>query len=126
MDILAIVNTMQPGTISKLALAREDFPNDESVSAIPFMGAFVQLFPNGVLPNQADVIAYEPIYNALIAQQEADAQTLASLPDLHSQVAQITAAIVASGIALPDEVISAANKKLSAIGQSIINVKRSS
>lgn len=70
MDIMAIVNAMQLGTISKQALSVVDFPNDEHVAAIPFMGVYVLLTENGVLPDPAAVNTYAATYNANILSQQ--------------------------------------------------------
>lgn len=67
MDIMAIVNTMQPNTISKQAYNAEDFPNGEE--SIQFMGVYVQLYPNAMLPDSGAVIAYENTYNIAISTQ---------------------------------------------------------
>lgn len=64
MDIISIVNTMQPNTIAKLALTQDALPD-----GTPFMGAYVTLFDGARLPAEADVTAYEPTYTASILQQ---------------------------------------------------------
>lgn len=117
MDIMAIVNAMQPETISKLALHATDFPNGES--SIPFMGVFVQLFTNKSLPTPAAVTAYEPTYDAAIAAAQAAA---IALPDIPTQIANLTAAVVALGGTVPAAQITAANATLTAIGQPTITI----
>lgn len=72
MDIMEIVNTMQPDTISKLALNAADFPDDGA--STPFMGVFVQLFAGATLPDPAAVTAYELTYNAAQKLQTANAE----------------------------------------------------
>lgn len=64
MDIMSIVNAMQPQTISRLALNAADFPNNEA--SIPFMGVFVQLFQGAILPSPSAVVAYQATYEASI------------------------------------------------------------
>lgn len=81
MDIISIVNTMQPNTIKRFALKAEDFPNGES--GIPFMGGFVQLFDGAKLPNPSDVKTYimpEP------------------LPPVPNLATQLAAALLAKGV----------------------------
>lgn len=123
MDIISIVNAMQPRTISRLALHATDFPNGES--GIPFMSAFVQLFPNATLPDPVAVTAYEPTYNATIAALQSSHKANIDLPDLATQVANLTAALVSSGTIkandLPIETLAAVNNKLAAIGAAEIS-----
>lgn len=121
MDIISIVNTMQPNTISRFALKATDFPNGGN--CIPFMNGFVQLFPNATLPDPAAVIAYESVYNATIASAKISAQALAELPDLPTRLANVEAAIVTLGGSLPEAQITAANNTLTAIGQSTISIQ---
>lgn len=117
---MAIVNTMQPATIAKLALHAADFPNGEP--SIPFMGAFVQLFPNKTLPSPAAVAAYQSTYDSAVAAAQDAQQEKSSLPDIATQIANLTAAVTALGGALPDAQITAANAILSAIGQQEISI----
>lgn len=119
MDIISIVNTMQPNTIARLAKKTEDFHGEAS---IPFMGCFVQLFPGAKLPAEDAVNTYQTTYDATLAKQKADTAAKAALPDLATQVAQLTAAVAGNGIALPEAVIEAANTKLIAIGQTPIEL----
>ena len=100
MDILDIVNTMQPGTISKLAAHASDFPNSEP--SIPFMGFFVQLFPNAVLPDPAAVTAYAATYQAAALA----AQLLAALA-AHRYTVQ-TGGIVVAGVPVSTDEVSLA------------------
>lgn len=110
---------MQPGTIAKLALKATDFPNGEP--SLPFMGAFVQLFPGAKLPAEAAVSAYQPTYDASIAAQQAAAQAKAAIPDLATQLA---AALVAKGTINKTDIdpgtLTAINAKLQAGGKAII------
>lgn len=77
MDIINIVNAMQPNTISCFALNQGDFPNGGT--GTPFMGGYVQLFPGATLPSEASVTAYEPTYTAaLTALQLAQAAVAAA------------------------------------------------
>ncbi len=102
MDIISVVNTMQPDTIARLALDQQHLPN-----GVPFMGAFVILFPGAVLPDPAAVSAYEPTYLAGIAAQQQN-----KTPDLVTQVANLTQAVAALGGALPAAQVSAATTVL--------------
>lgn len=119
MDIMAIVNTMQPGTISRLALHAEDFPNGEN--GLPFMGVFVQLFSNKPLPSPADVSAYQVTYDAAVAAARTAQMAKDALPDTATQIANLTAAVVALGGDLPEAQITAANATLVAIGEQSIS-----
>ncbi len=86
MDIIRIVNLMQPNTISKFALKATDFPNGET--GVPYMGGFAQLFPNAVLPDPVAVTAYVMPAAA------------AAIPDLATQLAT---ALIAKGTITADD-----------------------
>jgi len=107
MDIINIVNSMQPRTISKFALKASDFPNGES--SVPFMGGFVQLFPNAVLPDPAAVTSYVM------------PPPLSPIPDLATQLANL---LIAKGTLAKTDINSTTlaqlNATLTATGQTAI------
>lgn len=110
MDIISIVNSMQPGTIARFALRQSDFPNGQS--GIPFMGGFAQLFPGATLPDPASVTTY--------VMPEASPP----VPDLATQLA---AALIAANV-IPASAIDAAtliqvNATLTASGQQTITLQ---
>lgn len=119
MDIISIVNTMQPETISALALNEADLPTGPA--SVQFMGYWVQLFAGQNLPTEAAVTAYEPTYTAAIAAAQTATQAFAALPDIPTQLANLTAALISANVipttALPSEQITAVNLKLSALNQ---------
>lgn len=87
MDIISIVNTIQPNTIKRFALKQQDFSNGES--GVPFMGGFAQLFNGATLPDPAAVTAYIiPV-------------PVPPTPDLATQ---LTAALIAKGILTADDI----------------------
>ncbi len=114
MDIISIVNHFWPNTIAKLAINASDFPNGET--SIPFMGVFVQLFPDAKLPTEDDVRAYGSTYDAMIAQQKIDANAKSALPNDSTLIAHLIDFAV-NGTPIPDAAIAAANAKLVEIGQ---------
>jgi hypothetical protein len=70
---------------------------------------------------EQEQVEYDKQQAAWPAEQAAE-QAQAALPDLPTQVAQMAAALVTAGIALPDTVVAAANAHLATIGQPSIAV----
>ena len=79
MDIIQIVNHYWPNTIARLALTQNALPN-----GIPFMGAFVEVFPGATLPAEADVTAKESDYEAYLATQTANAAIIKQITALEA------------------------------------------
>lgn len=69
MDIIMLVNALQPNTIQRLSLVQKFNPDTGQPLYTPFMDAFVELFDGATLPDPAAVMAYEANYNAAQALQ---------------------------------------------------------
>lgn len=75
---------------------------------------------NGKLQHMSDFDTAAYITNQTFAAVQ-NAQP--KLPDTSTQIANLTAAVIALGGTLPDDQVAAANVKLSAIGEPLISVQ---
>ncbi len=123
MDVITLVNSMQPNTIIRFGKSNQDWPGINP--PVPFMGGYAELANGAVLPSENAVIAYEPIYNAMLEQANIDAASKEKIPDLATQLATI---LIGKGTIsandLHPETLDEVNVKLEASGVSeIIKIK---
>lgn len=119
MDIMTLVNSMQPNTIIRFGRSNKDWPGLNA--PVPFLDGYAELALGATLPSENAVIAYESVYNAMLEQANIDASTKEKIPDLATQLASI---LIAKGtIAATDihpETLDEVNVKLEESGISVI------
>lgn len=120
MDIITLVNSMQPNTIVRFGRTNQDWPGDNQ--PVPFMGGYAELTIGATLPSESSVVAYESVYNAMLEQQNLEAASKEKIPDLATQ---LTAILIANGTIsasdLHSETLDQVNVQLEASGISEIS-----